>query len=67
MNSSKICPVDGSQDEVQQLVWLIILTEAGLAMETSKVESAARNQAEDKLNQLERSESAGTIRISCKR
>ncbi|KZV33242.1 hypothetical protein F511_43483 [Dorcoceras hygrometricum] len=31
-------------------------------METSKVESAVRNQAEAKLNQLERSESAGTMR-----
>ncbi|KZV23779.1 hypothetical protein F511_23578 [Dorcoceras hygrometricum] len=36
-------------------------------METSKVKSGVRNQAEAKLNQLERSESAGTIRISCKR
>ncbi|KZV07129.1 hypothetical protein F511_45388 [Dorcoceras hygrometricum] len=32
-------------------------------METSKVESAVRNQAEANLNQLERSESAGTMRI----
>ncbi|KZV32498.1 hypothetical protein F511_43748 [Dorcoceras hygrometricum] len=39
----------------------------GLAMETSKVESVVRNQAEAKLNQLEHSEPAGTIRTSCKR
>ncbi|KZV50713.1 protein trichome birefringence-like 31 [Dorcoceras hygrometricum] len=31
-------------------------------METSKVESVVRKQAEAKLNQLERSESAGTMR-----
>ncbi|KZV51294.1 hypothetical protein F511_05635 [Dorcoceras hygrometricum] len=36
-------------------------------METSKVESVVSNQAEAKLNQLEHSESAGTIRTSCKR
>ncbi|KZV50114.1 hypothetical protein F511_16507 [Dorcoceras hygrometricum] len=46
---------------------LIAWTAAGLAMETSKVESVVRNQAEAKLNQLEHSESAGTIRTSCKR
>ncbi|KZV19602.1 Zgc:56443 protein (ISS) [Dorcoceras hygrometricum] len=38
---------------------------AGLAMETSKVESAVRNQAEAKLNQLEHSEPAGTMTTSC--
>ncbi|KZV50950.1 hypothetical protein F511_19413 [Dorcoceras hygrometricum] len=42
-------------------------TETGLAMETSKVKSGVRNQAEAKLNQLEHSEAAGTIRTSCKR
>ncbi|KZV34677.1 hypothetical protein F511_21792 [Dorcoceras hygrometricum] len=34
---------------------------AGLAMETSKVKSVVRNQAEAKLNQLEHSEPAGTM------
>ncbi|KZV19238.1 hypothetical protein F511_20974 [Dorcoceras hygrometricum] len=43
-----------------------VIKSAGLAMETSKVESVVRNQAEAKLNQLEHSEPAGTIRISYK-
>ncbi|KZV19710.1 pentatricopeptide repeat-containing protein mitochondrial-like [Dorcoceras hygrometricum] len=44
-----------------------LYTAAGLEMETSKVESVVRNQAEAKLNQLEHSEPVGTIRTSCKR
>ncbi|KZV54807.1 hypothetical protein F511_04429 [Dorcoceras hygrometricum] len=36
-------------------------------METSKVESVVRNQAEGKLNQLEHSKPAGTMTTSCKR
>ncbi|KZV25433.1 hypothetical protein F511_18945 [Dorcoceras hygrometricum] len=53
MNSRRICPADGSQykDSVVGLVFME--SAAGLAMETSKVESAVRNQAEAKLNQLE--------------
>ncbi|KZV43749.1 calmodulin-binding protein 60-C [Dorcoceras hygrometricum] len=39
----------------------------GLAMETSKVESAVRNQAEAKLNQRRRIKPAGTMTTSCKR
>ncbi|KZV58593.1 hypothetical protein F511_11885 [Dorcoceras hygrometricum] len=38
-----------------------LYTAAGLAMETSKVESVVRNQAEAKMNQLERKEPAGTL------
>ncbi|KZV48086.1 paired amphipathic helix protein Sin3-like 2 [Dorcoceras hygrometricum] len=48
--------------KIQQLVWFIMESAAGLAMETSKVKSGVRNQAEDKLNQLEHSESAGLMR-----
>ncbi|KZV32070.1 hypothetical protein F511_35487 [Dorcoceras hygrometricum] len=56
-------------DKIKFSSWfsLAFYTTAGLAMETSKVESFVRNQAKAKLNQLEHSESAGTIRTSCKR
>ncbi|KZV14265.1 hypothetical protein F511_43814 [Dorcoceras hygrometricum] len=37
-----------------------------LAMETSKVISAVRNQAEAKLNQLEHDEPAETMTTSCR-
>ncbi|KZV48833.1 hypothetical protein F511_15482 [Dorcoceras hygrometricum] len=40
---------------------------AGLSLETSKVESIVRNQAEAKLNQLEHDEPAETMTTSCKR
>ncbi|KZV20945.1 hypothetical protein F511_38290 [Dorcoceras hygrometricum] len=40
---------------------------AGLAMETSRVDSVVRNQAEAKLNQLEHDEPAETTTTSCKR
>ncbi|KZV07095.1 hypothetical protein F511_45425 [Dorcoceras hygrometricum] len=60
---------------VQQLVQykdstvglVFIESAVGLAMETSKVESAVRNQAKAKLNQLEHGEPAGTMSTSCKR
>ncbi|KZV57312.1 hypothetical protein F511_38210 [Dorcoceras hygrometricum] len=38
---------------------------AGLAMETSRVDSVVRNQAEAKLNQLEHDEPAETMTTSC--
>ncbi|KZV30351.1 hypothetical protein F511_25721 [Dorcoceras hygrometricum] len=37
--------------KIQQLVWFFMESAAGLAMETSKVKSGVRNQAEAKLNQ----------------
>ncbi|KZV13603.1 Tir-nbs-lrr resistance protein [Dorcoceras hygrometricum] len=53
MNSRRICPAVGSQYK-QSAVGLVFMEwAAGLAMETSKVESAVRNQAKAKLNQLE--------------
>ncbi|KZV16755.1 hypothetical protein F511_41516 [Dorcoceras hygrometricum] len=67
MNSRRICPADCSQYKDSAVGLVFMESAAGLAMETSKVESAVRNQAEAKLNQLEhtasakeRSESAGT-------
>ncbi|KZV39121.1 hypothetical protein F511_15348 [Dorcoceras hygrometricum] len=52
----------------QSAVGLVFMkSAAGLAMETSKVESAIRNQAEAKLNQLEHDETAETMTTSCKR
>ncbi|KZV30148.1 putative folate-biopterin transporter 4-like [Dorcoceras hygrometricum] len=53
MNSRRICPADGSQYKDSAVDLVFMESAAGLAMETSKVESAVRNQAEDKLNQLE--------------
>ncbi|KZV17934.1 hypothetical protein F511_40827 [Dorcoceras hygrometricum] len=60
---------------VQQLVQykdsavgLVFMESAvGLNLETSKVESAVRNQVEAKLNQLEHDEPAETMTTSCKR
>ncbi|KZV31517.1 hypothetical protein F511_07368 [Dorcoceras hygrometricum] len=70
MNSRRICPADGSQ-YIDSAVGLVFMeSAAGLALETSKVESAVRNQAKAKLNQLEHSRSdepAGTTTTSCKR
>ncbi|KZV25299.1 hypothetical protein F511_07431 [Dorcoceras hygrometricum] len=66
MNSRRICPADGSyKDSAVGLVFME--SAAGLAMETSKVESAVRNQTRAKLNQLKHNKSAGTITTSCKR
>ncbi|KZV37009.1 hypothetical protein F511_12921 [Dorcoceras hygrometricum] len=53
MNSRRICPADGSQYKDSAVGLVFMESAAGLAMETSKVESAVRNQAEAKLNQLE--------------
>ncbi|KZV23558.1 remorin-like protein [Dorcoceras hygrometricum] len=53
MNSRRICPADGSQYKQSAVGLVFMESAAGLAMETSKVESAVRNQAEAKLNQLE--------------
>ncbi|KZV58583.1 hypothetical protein F511_11875 [Dorcoceras hygrometricum] len=61
ISSSCICPADGSQ-YYQSAVGLVFMEWAGgLAMETSKVKSAVRNQAEAKLNQLEHDEPAVAI------
>ncbi|KZV54051.1 hypothetical protein F511_38625 [Dorcoceras hygrometricum] len=61
ISSNYICPADGSQ-YYQSAVGLVFMEwAAGLAMETSKVESAVRNQAEAKLNQLEHDEPAETM------
>ncbi|KZV50990.1 biogenesis of lysosome-related organelles complex 1 subunit 1-like [Dorcoceras hygrometricum] len=61
MNSRRICPADGSQYIVSAVGLVFMESAAGLAMETSKVESAVRNQAEAKLNQLEHNKPAGTM------
>ncbi|KZV18035.1 hypothetical protein F511_31090 [Dorcoceras hygrometricum] len=53
MNSRRICPADGSQYKDSTVGLVFMESAAGLAMETSKVESAVRNQAEAKMNQLE--------------
>ncbi|KZV51458.1 ABC transporter C family member 10-like [Dorcoceras hygrometricum] len=55
MNSRRICPTDGSQYKQSAVGLVFMESAAGLAMETSKVESAVRNQAKAKLNQLEHS------------
>ncbi|KZV55075.1 hypothetical protein F511_31671 [Dorcoceras hygrometricum] len=56
------------QPLVQSAVGLVFMESAvELAMETSKVESAVRNHAEAKLNQLEHDEPAETMTTSCKR
>ncbi|KZV44299.1 hypothetical protein F511_17622 [Dorcoceras hygrometricum] len=44
MNSRRICPVDGSQYKDSAVGLVFMESAAGLAMETSKVESAVRNQ-----------------------
>ncbi|KZV14470.1 hypothetical protein F511_42795 [Dorcoceras hygrometricum] len=67
MNSRRICPADGSQYKQSAVGLVFMESAAGLAMETSKVESAVRNQAEAKLNKLEYSKPAGTMTTSCKR
>ncbi|KZV42810.1 hypothetical protein F511_25127 [Dorcoceras hygrometricum] len=64
MNSRRICPTDGSQYKQSVVGLVFIESAAGLAMETSKVESAVRNQAKAKLNQLEYSKPAGTMTTS---
>ncbi|KZV55698.1 glutamate receptor 2.7-like [Dorcoceras hygrometricum] len=48
MNSRRICPADGSQYKHSAVGLVFMESAAGLAMETSKVESAVRNQAEAK-------------------
>ncbi|KZV40203.1 hypothetical protein F511_05680 [Dorcoceras hygrometricum] len=65
ISSSYICPAVGSlyKQSADGLVFMESAVE--LAMETSKVESAVRNQAEAKLNQLEHDEPAETMTTSC--
>ncbi|KZV41788.1 hypothetical protein F511_24312 [Dorcoceras hygrometricum] len=53
MNSRRIFPADGSQYKDSAVGLVFMESASGLAMETSKVESVVRNQAEAKLNQLE--------------
>ncbi|KZV39250.1 hypothetical protein F511_28904 [Dorcoceras hygrometricum] len=53
ISSSYICSADGSQYKQSAVGLVFMESAAGLAMETSKVESAVRNQAEAKVNQLE--------------
>ncbi|KZV48638.1 hypothetical protein F511_10324 [Dorcoceras hygrometricum] len=48
ISSSYICPADGSQYYRSAVGLVFMESAAGLAMETSKVESAVRNQAEAK-------------------
>ncbi|KZV26253.1 hypothetical protein F511_19829 [Dorcoceras hygrometricum] len=67
MNSRRICPADGSQYKQSAVGLVFMESAAGLSLETSKVESAVRNQAEAKLNQLEHNKLAGTMTTSCKR
>ncbi|KZV51212.1 hypothetical protein F511_16102 [Dorcoceras hygrometricum] len=67
ISSSYICPADGSQYKHSAVGLVFMESAAGLAMETSKVESAVRNQEEAKLNQLEHDEPAETMTTSCKR
>ncbi|KZV19938.1 hypothetical protein F511_29117 [Dorcoceras hygrometricum] len=63
MNSNRICPAVGSQYKHSAVGLVFMESAAGLSLETSKVESAVRNQAEAKLNQLEHSKPAGTVNI----
>ncbi|KZV42851.1 hypothetical protein F511_13604 [Dorcoceras hygrometricum] len=49
MNSRRICPADGSANKDSAVGLVFMESAAGLAMETSKVESAVRNQAESKV------------------
>ncbi|KZV25351.1 hypothetical protein F511_22845 [Dorcoceras hygrometricum] len=67
ISSSYICPVVGSlyKQSADGLVFMESAVE--LAMETSKVESAVRNQARAKLNQLKHDEPTETMTTSCKR
>ncbi|KZV36816.1 hypothetical protein F511_22851 [Dorcoceras hygrometricum] len=46
MNSRRICPADGSQYKDSAVGLVFMESTAGLALETSKVESAVRNQQE---------------------
>ncbi|KZV30980.1 hypothetical protein F511_15870 [Dorcoceras hygrometricum] len=62
MNSRRICPADGSQYKQSAVGLVFMESAAGLAMETSKVKSGVRNQAEAKLNQLEHSKPAGKMK-----
>ncbi|KZV23379.1 nucleolin-like [Dorcoceras hygrometricum] len=61
MNSRRICPADGSQYYRSAVGLVFIESAVELAMETSRVESVVRNQAEAKLNQLEHDEPAETM------
>ncbi|KZV32680.1 hypothetical protein F511_34990 [Dorcoceras hygrometricum] len=64
ISSSYICPAVGSQ-HYRSAVGLVFMGSAvELAMETSRVISAVRNQAKAKLNQLEHDEPAETMTTS---
>ncbi|KZV36097.1 hypothetical protein F511_31413, partial [Dorcoceras hygrometricum] len=65
ISNSYICPADGSQYYRSAVGLVFMEWAAGLAMETSIVESAVRNQARAKLNQLEHDEPAETMTTSC--
>ncbi|KZV52081.1 hypothetical protein F511_33140 [Dorcoceras hygrometricum] len=67
MKSRRICPADGSQYKDSAVGLVFMESAAGLSLETSKVESVVRNQAEAKLNKLEHNKPAGTMTTSCKR
>ncbi|KZV49610.1 hypothetical protein F511_24427 [Dorcoceras hygrometricum] len=67
ISSSYICPSVGSQHKQPAVGLVFMESAAGLSLETSKVESVVRNQAEAKLNQLEHDEPAETMTTSCKR
>ncbi|KZV17524.1 hypothetical protein F511_37450 [Dorcoceras hygrometricum] len=66
ISSRYICPAVGSQ-HYRSAVGLVFMEWAvELAMETSRVDSVVRNQAEAKLNQLDHDEPAETTTTSCK-
>ncbi|KZT76563.1 hypothetical protein F511_46411 [Dorcoceras hygrometricum] len=63
MNSRRICPADGSQYKQSAVGLVFMESAAGLAMETSKVESAVLAIQEAKKSrkmELERRSSAGS-------
>ncbi|KZV38752.1 wall-associated receptor kinase 4-like [Dorcoceras hygrometricum] len=54
MNSRRICPADGSQYKQSAVGLVFMESAAGLAMETSKIESDVRNQAKSLFKKLRR-------------
>ncbi|KZV51128.1 hypothetical protein F511_43744 [Dorcoceras hygrometricum] len=61
ISSSCICPADGSHFKDSAVGLVFIESAVELAMETSRVKSVIRNQAEAELNQLEHDEPAETM------
>ncbi|KZV30514.1 hypothetical protein F511_26842 [Dorcoceras hygrometricum] len=61
ISSSYICSADGSHYKRSEVGLVFIVSAVELAMETSRVKSVVRNQAEAKLNQLEHDEPAETM------